>query len=316
MNIQAGTARGWAAALAPALAVALAGTGAVAASAAAGAPGPDSAVVRTVSRPAQQAARAYWTPARMAAATPMRAGLAGRPASPPGIPSPTHFPGVPTVGALFFTTETQAHFCTASVVRSKPGNLVLTAAHCVYGSTYASNIAYVPQYHHGKQPYGAWPVTAIVVAAGWRHAHNPNLDFAFLSVAPPSGTRKPVQQVTGGLRLGINLGYSHQIEVIGYNNVGHEAIGCATSSVEFRLGQMKFFCHDFQDGTSGGPWIIGYQSGGGREARGREKHSHRGTGTVFGVIGGYHQGGDHPWASYSAYFSTPVRKLFLRAQQQ
>jgi hypothetical protein len=37
---------------------------------------------------------------------------------PPGIPSPTYFDGVPTVGALFFTTGTQAHFCTASVVDS------------------------------------------------------------------------------------------------------------------------------------------------------------------------------------------------------
>ena len=303
MNFLAGMARGWAAALASALAVTLAGTGAVAAGAVTGTPGPDSAVVHTVSRPAQRAAGAYWTPARMAGATPVRSGLAGRPASPPGIPSPTHFPGVPTVGALFFTTGTQAHFCTASVVRSKPGNLALTAAHCVYSSTYASNIAYVPEYHRGKQPYGVWPVAAIVVAAGWRHSRNPDLDFAFLSVAPPSGTRKPVQQVTGGLRLGINLGYSHQIEVIGYNNVGHQALGCATTSFEFRTNQMKFYCHDFQDGTSGGPWILGY-------------HGHRGTGTVFGVIGGYHQGGDHPWASYSAYFSTPVRKLFLRAEEQ
>ena len=303
MNIQAGTARGRAAALASALAVVLAGTSATAAGAATGGPHPGSVVVRAVSRSAQQAARAYWTPARMAAATPVPGGPAGGPSSPPGIPSPTHFPGVPTVGALFFTTGTQAHFCTASAVRSKPKNLVLTAAHCVYGSTYASNIAYVPEYHHGKQPFGAWPVQRIVVAAGWRQAHDPNLDFAFLSVAPPPGTRKPVQQVTGALRLGIDRGYTHQIEVIGYNNVGHEAIGCATSSFEFRTNQMKFYCHDFQDGTSGGPWIIGY-------------HGHRGTGTVFGVVGGYHQGGNHSWASYSAYFTASVRKLFRQAEGQ
>ena len=298
MNIEAGKARRWAAALVPALAVVLTGTSAGAATRT---PGPGGAVMRTVSVSGQQAARAYWTPGRMAAATPVRGGLAGGPASPSGIPSPIHFPGVPTVGALFFTTGTQAHFCTASAVRSKPKNLVLTAAHCVYGSSYASNIAYVPEYHFGKQPYGEWPVTAITVAAGWRQSHNPNLDFAFLSVAPPTGTRKPIQQVTGALRLGIDRGYSHQIEVIGYNNVGHQALGCATSSFEFRTNQMKFFCHDFQDGTSGGPWILGY-------------HNRKGTGTVFGVIGGYHQGGNHSWASYSAYFSTSVHKLFVQAE--
>jgi hypothetical protein len=62
MNIEAGTARRWAAVLAPALAVVLAGTGAVAAGAATGTPG--GAVVHTVSLSAQRAARAYWTPAR------------------------------------------------------------------------------------------------------------------------------------------------------------------------------------------------------------------------------------------------------------
>jgi len=298
MNIQAGTAPGRAAALVSALV--LAGTGTVAAVAATGTPRPGGAVVHAVGQPAQRAARTYWTPARMAAATPVPGRASGGPASPAGIPSPTHFPGVPTVGALFFTTGTKAHFCTASVVRSKPKNLVLTAAHCVYGSTYASNIAYVPEYHFGKRPYGTWPVTAITVAAGWRQSHDPNLDFAFLAVAPPAGTSKPVQQVTGGLRLGIDRGYTHQIEVIGYNNVGHQALGCATNSFEFMTNQMKFYCHDFQDGTSGGPWIIGYKS-------------HKGTGTVFGVVGGYRQGGNVPWASYSAYFSTSVHELFLQA---
>jgi V8-like Glu-specific endopeptidase len=222
---------------------------------------------------------------------------------PPGTPSPTHFAGVPTVGALFFTTGTKQHFCTASVVISRPENLILTAAHCVYGSTYASKIAFVPKYHSGKQPYGVWPVRKITVAAGWRNSHNQNLDFAFLAVAPPAGTHRPVQRVTGGLRLGINLGYSHRIKVIGYNNTDDTPIRCATSSFKFAPHQMKFRCHNFQDGTSGGPWIIGY-------------HGRTGTGTVFGVIGGYQQGGNFPWASYSAYFSGPARRLFRQAQGQ
>src|SRR5690348_1664577 len=63
MSIEAGTARGWAAALVPALAVVLAGTGAVAAGAATGTT--HGAAVHAVSLSAQRAARAYWTPARM-----------------------------------------------------------------------------------------------------------------------------------------------------------------------------------------------------------------------------------------------------------
>ena len=301
MNLQARSLSGWAAA-ASALALTMAGMGTAAATsaAAAGAPRPGGAVVRAVSRPAQQAAVRFWTPARMAAATLSTAAAAGLP---PRTPSPTHFAGVPTVGALFFTTGTKQHFCTASVVISKPENLILTAAHCVYGSSYASKIVFVPKYHSGKQPYGVWPVRKITVAAGWRSSHNQNLDFAFLAVAPPAGTHRPVQRVTGGLRLGINLGYSHRITVIGYNNTDDTPIRCATSSFKYAPHQMKFRCHNFQNGTSGGPWILGY-------------HGRTGTGTVFGVIGGYQQGGNFPWASYSAYFSGPASRLFRQAQGQ
>ncbi len=307
MNIQAKPVCRWAvAALVSAVSVATAGAVAAPAGAVVGAARPGRAAPHAVSWAAQRATRAYWTPARMAAATPLRGGpragglRAGRPS---GIPSPTRFAGVPTAGALFLTTGTKPHFCTASVVKSKPEDLILTAAHCVYSSSYASNIEFVPKYRGGQQPYGAWPVKKIFVAAGWRHSHNPNRDFAFLSVAPPGRVTHPIQKVTGGLRLGINRGYRHHIEVIGYNNTGNAPIRCATASFRFAANQMKFFCHDYQDGTSGGPWIIGY-------------HGQDGTGTVFGVIGGYQQGGDHPWASYSAYFAEPTRKLFRQAEGQ
>jgi V8-like Glu-specific endopeptidase len=248
----------------------------------------------------------------MAAATPVQAAAqaaaqadapAATPTPPPGIPSPTHFNGVPTVGTLFFTTGTQQHFCTASVVDSPTANLVLTAAHCVYGSSYATNIEYVPQYHDGQQPFGAWAVQTITVAAGWQSSHDPNLDFAFLTVTPPAGTHRPIQFVTGGLHLGINIGYAHRIEVIGYNNGEDEPIKCASRSFKFEPGQLEFYCNDFQDGTSGGPWIVGFSP-------------RWGTGTVFGVIGGYEEGGDYPWASYSVYFSGPTLKLYWQAEAQ
>jgi V8-like Glu-specific endopeptidase len=288
------------------LAMAAAGAAATtgAAAAATGRPAPHPGQVHPVSAAAQRASQLFWTPARMAAATPVQSdATSAAPTPPPGIPSPTHFAGVPTVGTLFFTTGTQQHFCTASVVDSPTANLVLTAAHCVYGSSYATNIEYVPQYHDGQQPFGAWAVQTITVAAGWQNSHDPNLDFAFLTVTPPSGTHRPVQYVTGGLHLGINIGYAHRIEVIGYNNGEDEPIKCASRSFEFEPGQMEFYCNDFQDGTSGGPWIAGF-------------NPHWGSGTVFGVIGGYEEGGDYPWASYSVYFSQPTLNLYWQAEAQ
>jgi V8-like Glu-specific endopeptidase len=286
-------------------------TGGTARAAAGTAPGggpATNAVVHTVGKGAQAAARAFWTTARMASATPIGRASAKRaapstPKPPPGIPSPTHFNGVPTVGALFFTTGTQAHFCTASVVDSFTFDLVLTAAHCVYGSGYAANIAYVPEWHKGVSPYGSWAVQTITVAEGWVHSQNPNLDFAFLTVTPPPGTGRPIQFVTGGLHLGVNVGYAHPIYVIGYNDTDDQPIGCATTSFRFEADQMKFYCNSYWDGTSGGPWILHYNRVTGR-------------GTVFGDIGGYEQGGDYPWASYSAYYSCSILKLFREAQRQ
>jgi V8-like Glu-specific endopeptidase len=292
-----------------ALTAALAGNTAGAATRTASGSGPAiKAVTHTVGQGAQAAARAFWTPARMQSATPVgQAGAKGAKAAaakpPPGIPNPTFFNGVPTVGALFFTTGTQAHFCTASVVDSFTFDLVLTAAHCVYDSGYAANVAYVPEWHKGVSPYGSWAVQTITVAEGWVHSQNPNLDFAFLTVTPPPGTQWPIQFVTGGLRLGINVGYAHPIYVIGYNNTDDRPIGCATKSFKFEADQMKFYCNSFWDGTSGGPWIAHY-------------NPHTGSGIVFGDIGGYEQGGDYPWASYSAYYSWSILHLFIEAQRQ
>ncbi len=270
------------------------------------------AVTRTIPAAAQSAARSFWTAARMQSATPVGSGpekgtakgvSASTPQPPPGIPNPTYFNGVPTVGALFFTTGSQARFCTASVVNSLTFNLVLTAAHCVYGSAPAANIAYVPEWHQGVSPYGSWPVQSVTVASGWQKSQDPNLDFAFLKVAPPAGTQRPVQLVTGGLWLGVSTGYAHPIYVIGYNDTDSQPIGCATSSFEFEATQMEFYCNSFWDGTSGGPWILHF-------------NPVTGSGIVVGDIGGYEQGGDYPWASYTAYYSWPILRLYAQAQLQ
>src|SRR5260370_12439298 len=92
-------------------------------------------------------------------------GARAKPAKAPLAPSSplvgTPFTGTPTVGALFLTDPsgnlTAEHFCTASVVDSPERDLIITAAHCVDGGSHQGlRIAYVPGYHDGKQPYGAW----------------------------------------------------------------------------------------------------------------------------------------------------------------
>ena len=51
------------------------------------------------------------------------------------------------------------------MVDSTADDLALTTAHRVYSHAFAANIEYVPGYHDGKQPYGAWPVAAITGGA-------------------------------------------------------------------------------------------------------------------------------------------------------
>jgi hypothetical protein len=255
-----------------------------------------------VSAAQQRAALAYWTPARMAG---VRLAALAAPAmptvtAPKGIPTAVHFLGVPTVGALFATSGSNTHFCTASVVDSPVGDILVAAAHCVYGTAPVSNIVYVPAYHNGHVPYDKWAVSNIWVMPGWASGHDPALDFAFLTVSPIQGHQ--VQAITGGLRIGFLLGYLQNIEVIGYNDTDNEPVRCATGSFKFRTNQMEFYCHDYKDGTSGGPWIIGY-------------NAKTGTGTVFGVIGGYEEGGEYDWASYSAFFGVDARSLFEAAEK-
>jgi V8-like Glu-specific endopeptidase len=296
-------------------------TGATAAAAAVASPRSTpagKAVTQTLGTAAQSGARSFWTRARMEAATP--AGPASRsaasvspgafpaaqptPTEPPGVPDPSSFNGVLTVGALFFTTfgVQLLHFCTASVVDSTAGDVVLTAAHCVYDNGPVGDLAYVPEWHAGASPYGAWTVSSITVAAGWKQSQNPADDYAFLTVTPPSGTKK-IQQVTGGLKLGVNTGYAHAIHVIGYNALSVLPMECVTKSFEFEVGQMEFYCNSFYDGVSGGPWVTGF-------------NATTGGGTVIGNVGGFEQGGDESWASYSDYYTSAVQQLLTQAQAQ
>ncbi|HTJ68882.1 MAG TPA: trypsin-like peptidase domain-containing protein [Actinospica sp.] len=209
-----------------------------------------------------------------------------------------HFPGLPQVGALFgspdYTGASAAHFCTGTVIDSPAGDLVLTAAHCVYDAstgTYThASITFAPGYDNGLNTHlgGAWTVTSIDVPDGYKTSGNTEDDYALLVIAPQYGLN--IEQVTGGLRVAATH-LPEQVAVVGYNDLvydaaGNEPIICSTKAFEETDGGepwSRFDCPNYQDGTSGGPWIT----------RGGE---------VVGVIGGYEQGGDSPDWSYSAIF--------------
>ena len=74
-------------------------------------------------------------------------------------PDAASFTGISQVGALFQGAwQSNPHFCSASVVDSPSGDVIATAAHCLSGN--GQDLEFVPMYHDGQAPYGAWDVTS------------------------------------------------------------------------------------------------------------------------------------------------------------
>jgi V8-like Glu-specific endopeptidase len=223
-------------------------------------------------------------------------------------PAPSHqgtpFAGTPAVGALFSESggTLGSHFCTASVVHSSRGDLLVTAAHCVSGHT--GTIAFVPGYANGKSPYGVWYVSRIFVDQAWTSSASIDNDVAFLQVKPNSmGTE--IENVTGAEQLGLNEKAGQLTEVIGYPDSTDAPVVCANQTKSFTVPstgskQLEFDCGNYPDGTSGGPFLVGV-------------NKTTGQGTVTGVIGGYEQGGNYPQVSYSISFGQQVGALYKAA---
>ena len=208
------------------------------------------------------------------------------------------------VGALFSQSADGDHFCTASVVHSAAGDLLLTAAHCVHGGqggSYGSDLVFVPGYRDGTTPQGQWPVTRIVVDQRWINSSDPDLDVAFLTVGEVGG--KNIEDVLGGNTLGIDQGFGKTVRITGYPSTADMPVSCFNSTTQQSQYQMRIACTGFPGGTSGSPWLVRFDGA-------------KGTGTVIGVIGGYQRGGDSPDVSYSPYFGSDVQDLYNLAVHQ
>ena len=210
------------------------------------------------------------------------------------------FAGTPAVGALFTTSPGRLgqHFCTASVIDSPGGDLAITAAHCVTGTS--GTIEFVPGYDNGSRPYGVWTVTKVYVDHAWASSSSPDDDFAFLRIGQP-GSGTPVEDETGAEELATSVPASRQmVQVIGYPNGSNQAVTCQNWLRQPMAGQLEFDCGGYTDGTSGGPFLS-------------EVDQVTGQGLVIGVIGGYQQGGDTPQVSYSAELGANAAALYKTA---
>jgi V8-like Glu-specific endopeptidase len=215
------------------------------------------------------------------------------------------FSGTPAIGALFSMNHGQlgSHFCTASVVDSPDGDMLVTAAHCVqgYSATSPKGLAFVPGYDNGSAPYGVWTVTRIFADQAWTSASDPDDDVAFLTLAQRGGIA--IESVTGAETLGVGQPASGMLRVTGYPESQSQPITCQNQVSSFSARQLEFDCRGFANGTSGSPFLAGV-------------NAETGEGTVIGVIGGYQQGGDSPDVSYAAAFGPNAAALYDVAVSQ
>ena len=277
------------------------------------APAPPAPQVLETGRPSPRAAAPAPEPTATALVTASPATT-----EPPSSPSPTALPGrsdAPArpaatesvrahvvdpgsrlaVGALF---SGDGHYCSASVVDSPRGNLVLTAAHCVHegaGGGPFANVTFEPGFHDGIAPFGAWAVSQIFVAPGWEASSDPDLDFAFVTVRQ-DGNPATLQSLTGANRLAVDRGYTNTVTLTGYPDSTDSPVPCQDVTTQYAAHQMQISCPGFPQGTSGSPWVL-------------DPDPATNLGTVIGVIGGFQSGGDDD-VSYSSYFDADVETLY------
>lgn len=203
-----------------------------------------------------------------------------------------------TVGPLFGSGLSSDHSCTASVVDTPTGNVIVTAAHCVTGTGIGT--VFAPGYDAGATPYGSWIVTGTYVATGWLANQDPQDDYAFLTVAPSTTNvaTAPVQSVVGGVALGLAPVSGATVTITGYATGSDDAPILCTTQVTFTDGYPSFTCGSYPGGTSGGPWM---------------ETTAAGSVQLVGVIGGLNQGGCTNETSYSALFTPTIKALLQRA---
>src|SRR5579859_1903681 len=192
-----------------------------------------------------------------------------------GCPTPAPASTVsPAIGPLYFPSVFGigpklgfVHYCSASVVHSSTRDLIITAAHCVYGN--GLGIEFAPGYAAGRTPFGTWSVTAAYVDPAWIEHRDPRHDVAILRVARNKG--RAIEDVVGAHALATAPLPGTAVTMTGYA-VGRndEPITCTARSY-LTDGYPSLDCPGFVNGTSGGPWISG--------------------GELVGVIGGLDEGG-------------------------
>jgi hypothetical protein len=202
------------------------------------------------------------------------------------------------VGAIFLKVggifTLKFPFCTASVVPSKDGDIILTAAHCLNRLT-NGNMEFAPDYGNGNAPLGVYKVIAEYLPENWEHDPADD-DFAFLKV---SGD---VQVKAGAENIGTSSPAPGSATLEAYSLNGTPVV-CTRKPLKGPKGNLRFDCPGFFDGASGAPFLAGMRTP-------------ESLGTIVGVLGGFQDGGESSSVSYASPFGAVVRDLWKKVRNQ
>ncbi|MFE2722217.1 trypsin-like serine peptidase [Kitasatospora sp. NPDC059327] len=232
-----------------------------------------------------EAAGAYWTPERMAAAVTAEAGREAAARSAAGLPAAADGATADgaaadaakssanrTVGRVFYTNPVtqQDGTCSAGAISSPSRMMVVTAGHCIvtggsgyHGQTpnwFRTRWIYVPAYNGADPyPYGFFTMKRARAFVDWVDDASPEADVAFVTVNPNAQGQKVVD-ATGANALTWNQTAEVSLTAYGYpGNVdnGEYQVDC-TRTIESRVLVpllIEMPCNLIGQGASGGPWL-------------------------------------------------------------
>jgi hypothetical protein len=194
------------------------------------------------------------------------------------------------IGAVFLGSQL-LHTCSGSVLDSKAGDLIITAAHCISDGVDAY---FVPGFGDDADPEDFWHVDAVYLDPRWLSDQDPTADYAIARVSTDDG-RSVESDADGGFVLGPAPRQGAAIAVTGYAlGIGGGPVGCSTATIASERGFPALPCAGLSDGTSGSPWVSGA--------------------AIKGLTGGLDGGGCDENVSYSAPFGDAVVHLLERAE--
>ncbi len=245
------------------------------------------------SRAEQDSVRAFWTKARMKAATPR--GLERPNAKPgggnsPGTTSSSNLgtawtAGRATVGKVFFQLGGSLYVCSGNAVDDVEDgvvtpNLVVTAGHCLNdgGSTFATNFMFIPRYNPAAprtsgQPDGTFTATRLTTTSQWaaQGADKYNYDVGMARVgvnehgetlSAAIGDTSDIAYVSGDPTSTSGVDYTVNTHAFGYPAArpydGNALISCWGGTSTDTVGRSTDYrlpCN-MTGGSSGGPWLL------------------------------------------------------------